>query len=191
MNNIRREITPDGLCVLTFDRSGSSANLFDRSTLEELGTHLFQTLEVANCRSSVGRIIACVCSVRRAGKVPRLPISQSQQVFVAFADNDHSRGQGNIRINKVTNRGNELFVIPTARHIAGDEFIDGFIAEDLSGEARGGRRRAGPFGGVREGRLSRDARPRKLYAATCPLLTDRAEKNLAMNQMSHRRVIEN
>ena len=40
MNTISKEITPDGLCVLTFDRPGSSANLLDRATLEELNTHL-------------------------------------------------------------------------------------------------------------------------------------------------------
>lgn len=38
--NIRSEFTPDGLCILTFDRAGSSANLFDRATLEELSSHL-------------------------------------------------------------------------------------------------------------------------------------------------------
>ncbi|HKS37083.1 MAG TPA: enoyl-CoA hydratase-related protein, partial [Verrucomicrobiae bacterium] len=37
---IRREITPDQICVLTFDRSGSSANVFDRAALEELDSDL-------------------------------------------------------------------------------------------------------------------------------------------------------
>ena len=37
MQNLRREITDDGLCVLTFDRPNSAANIFDRATLEELG----------------------------------------------------------------------------------------------------------------------------------------------------------
>ena len=40
MNNIRRNIVPDGVCVLTFDRPDSSANIFDRATLEELNAHL-------------------------------------------------------------------------------------------------------------------------------------------------------
>ena len=40
MQNIRREITDDGLCVLTFDRPNSAANIFDRVTLEELGAYL-------------------------------------------------------------------------------------------------------------------------------------------------------
>ena len=40
MQNLRREITDDGLCVLTFDRPNSAANIFDRATLEELGASL-------------------------------------------------------------------------------------------------------------------------------------------------------
>ena len=40
MQNIRHEITNDGLCVLTFDRANSAANIFDRATLEELGACL-------------------------------------------------------------------------------------------------------------------------------------------------------
>jgi len=37
---IHRSIRDDHICVLTFDRPGSSANLLDRSTLEELREHL-------------------------------------------------------------------------------------------------------------------------------------------------------
>ena len=40
MQNLRPEITDDGLCVLTFDRPNSAANIFDRATLEELGACL-------------------------------------------------------------------------------------------------------------------------------------------------------
>ncbi len=40
MQNLRREITEDGLCILTFDRPNSAANIFDRATLEELGASL-------------------------------------------------------------------------------------------------------------------------------------------------------
>ena len=38
--NIRREITAEQICILTFDRPGSSANIFDRATLNELNEHL-------------------------------------------------------------------------------------------------------------------------------------------------------
>src|SRR5579862_7100764 len=39
---IRRELHEDGVCVLWFDRAGSSANLFDRQTLAELDDCLGQ-----------------------------------------------------------------------------------------------------------------------------------------------------
>ena len=38
--NLRREITAEQVCVLTFDRPGSSANIFDRATLNELNEQL-------------------------------------------------------------------------------------------------------------------------------------------------------
>ncbi|MDP3070836.1 MAG: 3-hydroxyacyl-CoA dehydrogenase NAD-binding domain-containing protein [Opitutaceae bacterium] len=39
-SQIRRELDASGIATLTFDRAGSSANVFDRATLEELDTHL-------------------------------------------------------------------------------------------------------------------------------------------------------
>lgn len=38
--NIRREVRTDGVCVLTFDRRDSVANIFDTATFEELNAHL-------------------------------------------------------------------------------------------------------------------------------------------------------
>ena len=38
--SIRREINADQICILTFDRPDSSANIFDRTTLAELDRHL-------------------------------------------------------------------------------------------------------------------------------------------------------
>ena len=37
---IRSEITEDQICILTFDRPDSAANIFDRATLEELHAHI-------------------------------------------------------------------------------------------------------------------------------------------------------
>jgi 3-hydroxyacyl-CoA dehydrogenase/enoyl-CoA hydratase/3-hydroxybutyryl-CoA epimerase len=37
---IRRMVRPDQICVLTFDRPGSAANIFDLATLKELGEEL-------------------------------------------------------------------------------------------------------------------------------------------------------
>jgi 3-hydroxyacyl-CoA dehydrogenase/enoyl-CoA hydratase/3-hydroxybutyryl-CoA epimerase len=39
LTNIRRDTDANGLCVVTFDRPGSSANIFDRATMEELARH--------------------------------------------------------------------------------------------------------------------------------------------------------
>ena len=39
-HNLRRVLREDGICVLTFDRPGSTANIFDRATLEELRQEL-------------------------------------------------------------------------------------------------------------------------------------------------------
>jgi 3-hydroxyacyl-CoA dehydrogenase/enoyl-CoA hydratase/3-hydroxybutyryl-CoA epimerase len=47
--NIQRMVREDKICVLTFDRPGSSANIFDRPTLEELRQELdyiFNTLDI-------------------------------------------------------------------------------------------------------------------------------------------------
>jgi 3-hydroxyacyl-CoA dehydrogenase/enoyl-CoA hydratase/3-hydroxybutyryl-CoA epimerase len=49
LKNIRRTMGEDGICVLMFDRPGSSANVFDHATLEELRQELdfiFATAEV-------------------------------------------------------------------------------------------------------------------------------------------------
>jgi 3-hydroxyacyl-CoA dehydrogenase/enoyl-CoA hydratase/3-hydroxybutyryl-CoA epimerase len=40
MATIHRTIRDDGICLLTLDRAGSSANIFDRATLEELRNEL-------------------------------------------------------------------------------------------------------------------------------------------------------
>jgi 3-hydroxyacyl-CoA dehydrogenase/enoyl-CoA hydratase/3-hydroxybutyryl-CoA epimerase len=40
MQTIQRQLREDGVCVLTFDRPQSPANIFDRKTLEELDSHI-------------------------------------------------------------------------------------------------------------------------------------------------------
>jgi len=40
MANLHREITDAGLCLLTFDRPDSVANIFDEATFAELNAHL-------------------------------------------------------------------------------------------------------------------------------------------------------
>ncbi|HEU0275097.1 MAG TPA: 3-hydroxyacyl-CoA dehydrogenase NAD-binding domain-containing protein [Candidatus Udaeobacter sp.] len=64
---IRREIGDDHVCVLTFDRPESGANIFDAATLDELGEHLDS---VENDDSLRGLII----------------VSAKKSIFVAGAD---------------------------------------------------------------------------------------------------------
>lgn len=45
MQTIQRQLRPDDICVLTFDRPDSAANIFDRKTLEELESHLVAIAE--------------------------------------------------------------------------------------------------------------------------------------------------
>lgn len=45
---IRREISDDHICMLTFDRPDSGANIFDATTLDELNEHL-DSLEKDAC----------------------------------------------------------------------------------------------------------------------------------------------
>src|SRR2546423_13246509 len=52
---IRREIGDDHICLLTFDRPESGANIFDAATLDELNEHLDS---VENDASLRGLIIA-------------------------------------------------------------------------------------------------------------------------------------
>ena len=64
---IQREIGDDHICVLTFDRPDSGANIFDAATLEELNEHLDAVEKDASLR---GLIIA----------------SAKKSIFVAGAD---------------------------------------------------------------------------------------------------------
>ncbi|MFA6960843.1 MAG: 3-hydroxyacyl-CoA dehydrogenase NAD-binding domain-containing protein [Opitutaceae bacterium] len=51
--NITRHIDDDHVCTLTFDRAGSSANVFDRATLEELDAHLADLEQLAMLRGVI------------------------------------------------------------------------------------------------------------------------------------------
>lgn len=50
---IRRHITDDQICILTFDRADSAANIFDRATLGELNNHINYAL----CNSNLKGIV--------------------------------------------------------------------------------------------------------------------------------------
>ena len=51
--NVRREIREDQICVLTFDRPESSANIFDAATLTELNQHLEEIEKASQIRGLV------------------------------------------------------------------------------------------------------------------------------------------
>jgi 3-hydroxyacyl-CoA dehydrogenase/enoyl-CoA hydratase/3-hydroxybutyryl-CoA epimerase len=51
--NINRQIDAEGVCTLLFDRAGSSANVFDRATLEELDGHLADLEKHAGLRGVI------------------------------------------------------------------------------------------------------------------------------------------
>jgi 3-hydroxyacyl-CoA dehydrogenase/enoyl-CoA hydratase/3-hydroxybutyryl-CoA epimerase len=105
--NIRREILEDGLCVLTFDRPESSANIFDRATLEELGHHL--------------DVIASVDSRVRS----LVLVSAKEKIFVAGADLHGIRTMTAEQLSGFIALGQEVFsklaalTIPTVAAIHG------------------------------------------------------------------------
>lgn len=51
--NITRHIDENHVCTLTFDRAGSTANIFDRATLEELDAHLADLEKIAVLRGVI------------------------------------------------------------------------------------------------------------------------------------------
>lgn len=64
---IRRHVTDDHICILTFDRPNSAANVFDRAALMELNEHL----DYVMCNSNLVGLVL---------------ISGKQSIFVAGAD---------------------------------------------------------------------------------------------------------
>ncbi len=65
--NIRREVTAEQICILTFDRPGSSANIFDRATMNELNEHL----DFVTAQTGLKGLILC---------------SAKKSIFIAGAD---------------------------------------------------------------------------------------------------------
>ena len=90
MQNLRREILADDTCVLTFDRSSSSANIFDRTTLEELGGQLDALAANPTARALV-------------------LISAKESIFVAGADLHGIRGMGPAELDSFIELGQEVF----------------------------------------------------------------------------------
>src|SRR5947208_4193134 len=93
---IRREIGDDRICLLTFDRPESSANIFDAATLDELNEHLdfveneasLRGLIIASAKKSIfiaGADLKTLLQQAQEGEM-RGFISKGQQVLSRLAD---------------------------------------------------------------------------------------------------------
>src|SRR5205809_4428920 len=93
---IRRETSDDHICVLTFDRPDSGANIFDAATLEELNEHLdaiekdtsLRGVIIASAKKSIfvaGADLKTLLQAAKTGEIRRF-IERGQQVFNRLAD---------------------------------------------------------------------------------------------------------
>lgn len=88
--NVSLEVDPTGVAVLTFDRPGSSANVFDRRTLEELDAHL-ETIEHRN------RVVAVILQ------------SAKPRIFIAGADLNTLASVVPERLGDIVDLGHRVF----------------------------------------------------------------------------------
>src|SRR5213592_253106 len=93
---IRRETGDDHICVLTFDRPNSGANIFDAATLDELNEHFgaveqdasLRGLIIASAKKSIFVAGADLKTLLQAAKTGEMRgfIERGQQVFNRLAD---------------------------------------------------------------------------------------------------------
>src|SRR5262245_35460087 len=93
---IRRETSDDHICVLTFDRPDSGANIFDAATLDELNEHLgavekdasLRGLIIASAKKSIFVAGADLKTLLQAAKTGQMRgfVEDGQQVFDRLAD---------------------------------------------------------------------------------------------------------
>jgi 3-hydroxyacyl-CoA dehydrogenase / enoyl-CoA hydratase / 3-hydroxybutyryl-CoA epimerase len=89
--NIQREISNTGVALLIFDRQGSSANIFDQATMDELNNHL----DYLESDKSLKGLVIC---------------SAKQKVFIAGADlNIFAKGLSAENIIAGIERGQKTF----------------------------------------------------------------------------------
>jgi 3-hydroxyacyl-CoA dehydrogenase/enoyl-CoA hydratase/3-hydroxybutyryl-CoA epimerase len=93
---IRHETSDDHICVLTFDRPDSGANIFDAATLDELNEHLdavekdasLRGLIIASAKKSIfvaGADLKTLLQAARTGEMREF-IERGQQVFNRLAN---------------------------------------------------------------------------------------------------------
>src|ERR1700756_5180148 len=93
---IRRETSEDHICVLTFDRPESGANIFDAATVDELNEHLdavekdgsVRGLIIASAKKSIFVAGADLKTLLQAAKTGEMRgfIERGQQVFNRLGD---------------------------------------------------------------------------------------------------------
>jgi 3-hydroxyacyl-CoA dehydrogenase / enoyl-CoA hydratase / 3-hydroxybutyryl-CoA epimerase len=95
-STIRREIGDDQICLLTFDRPDSGANIFDETTLDDLNEHLdsieqddsLQGLIIASAKKSIfiaGADLKTLLRQARSGEM-RAFIAKGQRIFSRLAN---------------------------------------------------------------------------------------------------------
>ncbi|HEX4653095.1 MAG TPA: 3-hydroxyacyl-CoA dehydrogenase NAD-binding domain-containing protein [Candidatus Udaeobacter sp.] len=93
---IRREIGDDHICVMTFDRAKSGANIFDEATLDQLSEHLdflendasVRGLIIASAKKSIfiaGADLKTLAEQAQSGEM-RAFIAKGQRIFNRIAD---------------------------------------------------------------------------------------------------------
>jgi 3-hydroxyacyl-CoA dehydrogenase / enoyl-CoA hydratase / 3-hydroxybutyryl-CoA epimerase len=93
---IRREIGDDHVCLLTFDRPDSGANIFDAATLDELSEHLdfvendasLRGLIIASAKKSIfiaGADLKTLLQQAQSGDMGAF-IARGQQIFSRLAN---------------------------------------------------------------------------------------------------------
>jgi len=104
---IRRHVTDDHICVLTFDRPDSAANIFDKATLDELNSHINYVL----CNSDLKGVVLT---------------SAKKSIFIAGADlTQLSRAKSPEELREMIELGQSVFnrlatlPIPTVATIHG------------------------------------------------------------------------
>jgi 3-hydroxyacyl-CoA dehydrogenase/enoyl-CoA hydratase/3-hydroxybutyryl-CoA epimerase len=88
--DINRTREPDGVCLLTFDRAGSSANIFDRATLDELEAHVGELETTPDLRGVV-------------------LVSAKPKIFIAGADLNSFADADEQTLGDLVDRGHRIF----------------------------------------------------------------------------------
>ena len=91
---IQREIGEDHICILTFDRSESAANIFDAPTLKELNEHVdaiesdseIRGLIITSAKKSIfiaGADLKTLLKQAQNGKIRQF-IGEGQRILIAW-----------------------------------------------------------------------------------------------------------